>query len=129
MSLHFKLTEQVFELADVMSALDRGITSIQHVASSFLAILGYPPRGMRDDKTGKRTKKVEMLTRQEAAVCNRTTSMLLTFKPKSLKEVLLHYFSFLFRCQNNIREFGKHGGFSFRSLKIQRAVDTNTRLM
>lgn len=70
-----------------------------------------------------------MLTRQEAGVCNSTTSMLLTFKPKSLKEVLLNYFSFLFRCQNNIREFGKHGGFSFRSLEIQRAVDTNTRLM
>lgn len=31
------------------------------------------------------------------------------------------------RNQNNIRELGKLGGFSFRSLKILRAVDTNTR--
>lgn len=33
------------------------------------------------------------------------------------------------RTQNNIRELGKHGGFSFTSLKIQHAVDTNARPM
>ena len=42
MSLRFKLTERVFELADVMSALDGGLTSIQHVASSFLALFAGP---------------------------------------------------------------------------------------
>lgn len=42
MSLRFKLTERVFELADVMSALDGGLTSIQHVASSFLALFTGP---------------------------------------------------------------------------------------
>lgn len=64
------------------------------------------------------------------------------FKEKSLNEELLEYFKFPFpvptsfsavwcssgwRNQNNIRELGKHGGFSFRSLKIQRGIDTNTR--
>ena len=41
MSLSFKLTA-VFELADGMSALDGGLTSIQHVASSYLALYVCP---------------------------------------------------------------------------------------
>lgn len=62
MSLYFKLNEQVFELADVMSALDRGTTSIQHVASSPLALSIYPLLGMRDDSKWGRREKKEILT-------------------------------------------------------------------
>lgn len=58
MSLSLKRTERVFELAAVMSALDGGLTSIQHVASLYLALfVRFPiPVERLSFNTGKTSK-------------------------------------------------------------------------